>query len=455
MGIMKSLLTMLRGKTWTDLALGVVCFGLVFQYAYFGGRLSMPLIEPIIYWALIIALLGLPKLSALPTRTPFWGLMLWIGLGGVWVMLLLATAQWGAEDGNDVRILLLPMICGLIFLWEVGWTPEKVMRFLSVAMVLSAIIAILMTISGTWDPPFTIVSHKELWNPISEIGSRVAVGFFKNSNVFAAFLFWPMLYLASALRVQVTGRNAMYWLAFLVCAIGLMLSLARGVWIGMAAALLWAAWLARRPRPRSVALGIGGWVVAGVSLFFVAWLLAPHDGFFLSLGFRQEFWKITLAYYRQNPCILWGGAIGCAQTGVGSIFQSIPDDPHNLFFYMLSHYGAAGFLLMVGTLVYLVWHGWRRYQMDRMSQAGFSRFLWAGWLAFVWMTLLDSYFTTLEYRVLFFILAAITIKQMDEWPERSAERHGKNNRDISLTGSSSGPPDLPVNPIHTDGTYRT
>jgi O-antigen ligase len=404
----------LRRTTWMHAALGFLCAGLVIQYTYQGDRLQISLLEPIGYWVLTVALWLDPKGLRMKRSFSSWWILLWFLLGGWMIAQWLAADQWQAKDIREVRTIFLPLLLGGLFLCNRSWHTNMVMRFLSVSLILSSVVAIGMAVTGWWNPPFAIVIHKELWNPLTETGGRVAVGLFQNPNVYAGFLYWPILYLAAGLKVPRSLRDFILLCVFLLCITGLILSLARGVWIGAMAALLWAGWVSRSPHPRRLAIGLIVWMAVGAGLFCWAWWFAPQEGFFLSLGYRQEYWQASIAFYLQNPCMLWGGSSACALTGVGDVFTYIPEDPHNLYLYMISHYGIAGLCLMVSTLGLLIWQGWRKYQRGWMAAHPFSKAIWAGWLVFPFIAILDSYFTTLEYRVLFFMMVAITFRD-DGW----------------------------------------
>jgi hypothetical protein len=419
------------------------------QYTYSGANFEMPLLEPVLWWVILSALLLDPSFKGMRhfnLHLP-WTLT-WSVLAFVATIQWLSSSTWQIGN-NDLRFLLEAFGLGLVLYGSTGWKSHSLLRIFAVSMVVSAVFALVLAITGWWLPPFAVTLRKDLLDPLTGPGMFVAVGLFQNSNILAGFLFWPFLFLVTRLCVPHTWKEYAVWIGFVLCATGLIFTLARGVWLGTIAAMIWFVWLSRLPSPRAVANAIAGWALISIVSFFAAWFFAPHEGFFLSLGYRQEFWQSTVDAYFKNPCILLGGYGACPVIHTASIPAIVRDDPHNLYLYMTTHFGIAGTMAILAAFFILIQAGWRRYQTNRLADLPGLRMMWACWLVFPFMAFLDSYFTTLEWRMLFFLMAVLFLRNDGEVSQRpTAQINPSKNTRFGTPGT--------IRPLHTEeGTDST
>lgn len=284
------------------------------------------------------------------------GPLSWVRLGlSAWAVLSWPMAKDWRYGLNDVRQLAL---ASAVFAALMARPDLKVGRiaFLLVALaVLSAVVADSQRLTGWFVPRFSHTYQKDLLDPLEGAGVPVAVGFFKNWNVFAAFIFWP--FLVCLAEAAWGGRRVWAAVGVLLLGASLILSLGRSVMAGaLLAGILLALFLSRLAPRRQVGLGAG---VAAVAIVTVASVCAtaPDSGFFLTLAMRRTLWGAAIELMRRTPPFLITG-VGAHAVDYLQGFKALGrDDPHNLYLYMLVHYGALGLVAIVLTTGHRLEHG--------------------------------------------------------------------------------------------------
>ncbi len=280
-----------------------------------------------------------------------------------------------------------------------------------------------------------------------------ASGCFGIPNSFAALLLL-LIPLSGALALRrdarATARVFFGWLT-LVLAFGLVLTISRGAWIGLAFALAgWPVFAARRPLVRRFALATGTLAALGLLGAVVIAVSPQVRGRFSEL--------VTHAGERSRP-VLWraGWNIFTEQpvfgSGAGSYnvffekhrpegFLHEPHWAHNDYLNTLSDYGSLGFLLFFGATGAVVVGCVRRSrrmaatrdplpvsrlrERELLDQPVIRQALAVGLLAFGLQLFVDFHFKLPALAMAFACLSAIAVGRA--WPaERRAKTRGRTD----------------------------
>jgi O-antigen ligase len=389
-----------------------------FQYWFGSGPLLIALVEPAELLVLLYLLGLFPGQSEKPKgsmRSLSW---VWLGLSAWAIISWLLAGDW-PYGLNDIRQLALASAVFAALMARPDLKVGRISFLLVLVTVLSAVVADSQSLTGWFVPPFSASPIKQLLNPLRGVTVPVAEGFFRNGNVFAAFVFWPFLIcLAEAFRGT---RRAWAAGGAVLLGISLILSLGRGVIAGAAlGTMLLAVFLSGLAPGRKMALAAG---IFAFAVGFVVSLAAtvPESGFFLSLGLRRTLWDAAIELMRRTPSFLVTG-VGAHQVSYLQGFAALGrDDPHDLYLYMLVHYGILGLAVIALTLATVLRTGWLSLKAERLRNNYLHAALLAGWIAFWVMGLLDSYFTDAEFRFLFVVMLALFLKTAAGRPSEGAK----------------------------------
>lgn len=264
-------------------------------------------------------------------------------------------------------------------------------------------------------------------------------------NSLAAFLLL-LLPAAGALTLRTgaaaTARIAWGWLTA-VLALGLLLTVSRGAWLGLALALIaWPLTSRRWPWRRrawwaTVILALV--LAAGVGIYSASpqarerLVAAARDGGELS---RPVTWRAAWKLFREAPG--WGTGAASYNT----LFEKhrpekFPVEPqwaHNDYLNTLSDYGAAGFLLFFGGAGFIAWRAWRGAPREAGESGGGRRGDWLespptlsalgiGLLAFAFQLALDFHFKIPALALSFAAVAGLAVRRA--WPLAAAEERAR------------------------------
>jgi len=186
-------------------------------------------------------------------------------------------------------------------------------------------------------------------------------------------------------------------------------SLARGVMAGVVLGSLFLA-IFIFVRRRMLAFGLVTVLAAmtiGVVLYFGS--THPESGFFLTLGLRRVLWDAALEMMRRTPTFLLSGVGAHAVDYLHGFALLGREDPHNLYLYLMTHYGLAGLGVMLLTAWAVLSNGWRALRETPMRPGPVWIAVFSGWAALLVMGMLDSYFTDAPWRIWFMLMLAITL----------------------------------------------
>ena len=220
---------------------------------------------------------------------------------------------------------------------------------------------------------FTFIGLPATWWG-NAVEPKRAISFFQHPNGFSLFV-GPLLALVlpdlsdRLLKRERSGILAL--LAWLFGLAGLIVSLSRGSWFGVAAAIAlfvvvkgnWKVWLA----------GLGAAVITLVLIFNI-----PHLKYRLILPFygeksasaRLSLWQTGWAMVKDKP-ILGQGLTGFSEKWVKFNHDSALDHynfPHNIFLNFWISTGLFGLIAFVGLCGRIFWLGWAR-SVTEMAQA--------------------------------------------------------------------------------------
>jgi tetratricopeptide (TPR) repeat protein len=207
------------------------------------------------------------------------------------------------------------------------------------------------------------------------------------------------------------------WLAF-----GLVLTISRGAWLGLALALMaWPLFSARWSWGRRIGVAVaslGALLVVGAVLFGVSVHVRERlRGFVRDRGetSRPIMWRAAGALFREHP------ATGSGAGSYNVLFEKFrpekflnePQWAHNDYLNTLSDYGAVGFTLSFGAAALIAWRCLRgpRREFDRnwLDESAINTSLGIGLLAFALQLLVDFHFKIPALAMAFATLAAMIV----------------------------------------------
>ncbi len=257
-----------------------------------------------------------------------------------------------------------------------------------------------------------------------------ASGPFGIPNSLGAFLLLliPSAGFLACQRGAGTGRRILFAGLTLFFAVGLVLTISRGAWLGLALAL--AVWpLFRRGRH-------WGWRIGGAALV-LALLFAVGVALYSSIpevrqrllilvrdvGERSRpiIWRGAWHIFRDHP--LWGGGAGgfdpLFEKYRPEYFQDQPQWAHNDYLNTLCDYGLVGFLLFFAAGAGIVWRSWRGSRQVEVTAAtgsgvnavGFRQALAIGLIAFSLQLFVEFHFKIPALAMSFATIAALWMQR--------------------------------------------
>lgn len=343
-------------------------------------------------WILVAGRLELPQSRS--SRFVLFLLGLWALLGlGLWII----SGDW-AYDLNEARWLwiTLGVAVFLSYAAEANWA-RMVAIFVGVTFV-SALVADFQGLTGAFVPPFASLPPKEFFLAPTTLGAQsLAVGFYQHPNAFGAQVFWPLL-----ICVGFAFKRKRRWLALLGVAFfgaSLYLSFYRTLLVGFLFSVVLLAMIQLRLRPWVFAVAAGAMSVVGMGGSVALALFAKGGRFLGDLSGRGVYWVDAFRLIRNQPMILLFGS--GFRPSAELVQAQARSDPHDMYLYMLMHYGILGLVLLIvliATVVEAGWRGYRRGQLDREPVLGA---IWAGFIAWFATGSIDSRLTTAGWQVLF------------------------------------------------------
>lgn len=294
-----------------------------------------------------------------------------------------------------------------------------------------------------------------------------ASGSFGIPNSLAALLLLllpPAAALALRRRAEATSRVVFGWLAA-VLLVGLVLTISRGAWLGLATALmLWPLLAGRAPLARRVVLSFGifaALLFAGSALYVFSPKVQDRLGsLILEAGERSRpvLWRAAWRMFRDEPVL---------GTGAGSFnlkfepyrpegFLNEPVWAHNDYLNTLSDYGLIGFLLFFGAAAAVVVRSGRRLSEPRGDEPSPSaatfraprvgrrnafesplvrQALGIGLLAFALQLLVDFHFKLASLAMAFATLAGLLVAS--RWPAPVLIPGERERRRVRLAGATA------------------
>lgn len=411
-GTSHSLVQWLRSLSATEFAILAVLAAAAIQYDLETWPLNMALSEGVVVACLLLLAFQWNSRERFwrslrrPVPLLFAGLTTWAFL--TWLI----VPDWRYAI-DDLRWLVLSSLLFVFVLSSERPVRNGAAAFVCVAVLVAVMDDILMlggvtAIAGRVQEKILALSPLETYNV------TVPVGFFRNSNMMAGYLFWPML-LGIALLLG-TKHRALALAGVGLLAANLLLSIARGVQVGMVLAIMVLVLIRRLRTPRRlvaalVALGLGVFVVGTAVVLSV-----PPEGFFTSLWGRFELWATVVRLFSSYPrTFLLGAGSGLAlRTATNWTEAYAPEDPHNIYLYMTMHYGLIGLLVLLAVGYFVLRRGWDLFLQGKVRESPLRQVMWAGWIVFPLMGLLDSYINKFEWRIIFLLPLALWMAETEE-----------------------------------------
>ncbi len=271
-----------RIKLWAstvkgmDLAILALFASASFQWEFGPDPLRVALVEPVALLVLVYLVMS----NEPPAERPRLHNLAWLWLGlAAWAGLQWLVASDWAYGARDVRQLLLAALLFAALLRRRDFDPRRAAWIAIGVAVVGALAADVQRLTGWFVPPFATVYYKDVLTPPIGSGVPVAVGFFTNANVFAAFIFWPLLI---AIGRVIRGPQRMLAAGgALLLLLSVYWSLARGVMAGVVLGTLFLAIFLFVQR-RMLAFGLVTVLAAAMTavvLYFGS--THPESGFFL------------------------------------------------------------------------------------------------------------------------------------------------------------------------------
>jgi len=284
-----------------------------------------------------------------------------------------------------------------------------------------------------------------------------ASGPFGIPNSLAAFLLLmlpPVAVLAMRRGASAIFQRLGFGVATAILAVGLMLTVSRGAWLGLLLALMaWPligsgrSWLWRMS---VAAMVLGGALAIGATLYFSSPQVRERlDRLVDDMGERTRpiMWRGAGQIFREHPVV--GGGAGSYNV----LFEryrpeNFRDDPqwaHNEYLNTLSDYGAVGFILFFGVGGYIVW---RCFRGDRTAPADpVHRMGWTiddpavrqatgvGLLAFAFQLFVDFHFKIPALGMIFATLAGGLVQRT--WPVPPEGARGRCRERLAFGAASA------------------
>ena len=128
-----------------------------------------------------------------------------------------------------LAITIYLLVAWAFVLGIVGKQGERGVRVVMLGWTIGAVLSTAVSIGGYFN---LLPIHEE----VAPAGRME--GFFKDANVFGAFLIPPAIWSASRLVSLERGRRSVWALALVVCSAGVLLSYSRGAWISLGISML-------------------------------------------------------------------------------------------------------------------------------------------------------------------------------------------------------------------------
>ena len=393
-----------RTVTGMDLAVLALFASASFQWEFGPDPLRVALVEPVALVVLVYLIVsGTPSVERPRLHGVAW---LWLGLAAWAGLQWLVATDW-RFGARDVRQLILAALILAALLRRRDFDPRRAAWIAIGVAGLSALAADTQRLTGWFEPPFATVYYKDVLTAPTGAGVPVAVGFFTNANVFAGFIFWP--FLISVGRLIRGPQRLLAGTLTLLLALSLYWSLARGV---IAGAVLGTVFLFMflKVRRRELAFGLVTLLAAlSTGVILVIASTHPQSGFFLTLGLRRVLWDAVFEMMRRTPTFLISGVGAHAIDYLHGFALLGREDPHNMYLYVLVHYGLAGLAAIVLTAWGVLGGGWLALGETRRNPDAVWIAIFSGWAALLVMGMLDSYFTDAPWRIWFMLMLAILL----------------------------------------------
>lgn len=267
---------------------------------------------------------------------------------------------------QPIGTFLIIRYLGSIRNWklEIGnWLTQAALLFVSVAGLYAII------------QYFTLIGVPQAWWGNAQEPKR-AVAFFLHPNFYALFITPLLAFLLPLVvtsdKLQVSGRVKLSLYtrhftlvtrgAWLLGAIGLLLSLSRGGWLGLAAAI--AAYVLVAGNRKLIMSAICAAAVAGLIIFAVPnfryRVLLPFQGEKSSVA-RFSLWRTGWHMVEDNPIVgkgLLGFSNNWTQYNTDPGLEHYPA-PHNFFLNFWVDTGLLGLISFFGLIIFALKRGWQ------------------------------------------------------------------------------------------------
>jgi O-antigen ligase len=253
---------------------------------------------------------------------------------------------------------------------------------------------------------FTLLSLPPLWWGNS-VEPKRALSFFVHPNFYALWCA-PLLALLipdvfASLKTKTYNLKPVLWL---LGAIGLLLSLSRSGWLGLAVAVLVYLIIAADNKIRKVILG-GIIVIVMVIVYYPNLryrVLLPFYGE-KSANSRIELWSDGLKAIKESP------VLGLGLTGFAKQYGQLNTDPtldthnfpHNIFLNLWVETGLLGLISLIGLIGLIIYRGLKN-RADVFA-LGISLFL----IAIIFQGLVDNPYFKNDLALVFWIILALVI----------------------------------------------
>jgi len=343
-------------------------------------------------WILETGRLDLPRSRS--GKLVFYLLGCWALLGlGLWVV----SGDW-AYNLNEVTWLWISLGAVIILSYAAEYKWERTIEIFVGITFLSALVADVQGLTGVFAPPFASPPAKEFFLAPTSFGAQtLAVGFYRHPNAFGAQVFWPLLICLGLAFKKKYRLLAILGVAFFGAS--LYLSYYRTLIVGFIFAGVLFAMVQIRVRPWIFASAAGVMSAAGMIGSVALALLAKGEVFLGDLNGRAVYWRDAFRLIQAQPVIL---LLGSGFHPSGELMQAqARADPHNVYVYMLMHYGVVGLILLVLLIGTIVAVGWRGYRSGKLNREPVLGAIWVGFIAWFVTGTVDSRLTTAEWQVLF------------------------------------------------------
>jgi O-antigen ligase len=358
---------------------------------------ELSVVEIVAVFCLLIWILAKKRLEFPKSRSARFVLFLlglWALVGlGLWVI----SGDW-AYNLNEVRWLWI-MLGAAIFVSyaaESGW--ERATKIFVGITLLSALVADFQGWTAAFMPPFASLPPKDFFLAPTRFGARsLAVGFYQHPNVFGAQVFWPLL-----ICLGLAFKRKYRWLGILGAVFfgaSLYLSYYRTMLVGFVFAAVLLGMVLLRVRPWIFAVATGVMSAVGMVVSVALGFLVNVGPFLGDVSGRAEYWVDALHFIKAQPVILLFGS--GFQPSAALMQAQARSDPHDVYLYMLMHYGIIGLVLLIVLIAIIVAVGWSAYRSGRLKQEPVLGAIWVGFIAWFVTGTVDSRLTTAEWQVLF------------------------------------------------------